>query len=136
MPKVSMVKVAGRDRDQVLAGVRRAVELAGGLADRIRPGMLVMVKPNLVAPPPSAEAGACTSAPVCQAVADLAAVDAVAGRIMGFEAEEVPVTRGAALRDLGTLDEQAIQVVGERLASVRRRAGRWGKRLTPENRPG
>ena len=71
MTKVSIVKVAGRDRERIGVGVRRAVEMAGGLADRIRPGMRVMIKPNLVAPPPSAESGACTSPLVCQAVADV-----------------------------------------------------------------
>jgi uncharacterized protein (DUF362 family) len=71
MNRVSIVKVAGRDRAQVAAGVRRAVENAGGLTDLIRPGMRVMIKPNMVAPPTSAEAGACTSPLVCQAVADL-----------------------------------------------------------------
>jgi uncharacterized protein (DUF362 family) len=278
MTKVSIVRVGGRDRDQVAAAVRRAVSLAGGLADLIRPGMLVIVKPNLVAPPSSADAGACTSPLVCQAVADLVrelgarpviaessargadteaafrvmgyeefrrqgyavvdlkqdktvrlriadgrvleeittfelvtradaiislpvlkthdqgqvtlalknlkglvtdaekrrihlegmfegtvdlvsqfkpifavvdgmigqegmgplmglpvelglviagrdlvAVDATAGRIMGFEAEEVPITKAAAARGLGTLDEQQIEVVGEPVHSVRRR---------------
>ncbi len=71
MSKVSIVKVEGREREQVAAGVRRAVTLAGGLVDIIRPGSLVIVKPNMIAPPTSAEAGACTSALVCQAVADL-----------------------------------------------------------------
>jgi uncharacterized protein (DUF362 family) len=71
MTRVSIVKVAGRHRAQVAAGVRKAVENAGGLTDLIRPGMRVMIKPNMVAPPASAEAGACTSPLVCQAVADL-----------------------------------------------------------------
>ena len=71
MTKVSIVKVAGRDRERIAVGVRRAVEMAGGLAKRIRPGMRVMIKPNLVAPPPSAESGACTNPLVCQAVADV-----------------------------------------------------------------
>ena len=71
MTKVSIVKVAGRDRERIAVGVRRAVEMAGGLAGRIRPGMRVMIKPNLVAPPPSAESGACTNSLVCQAVADI-----------------------------------------------------------------
>jgi len=53
--------------------------------------------------------------------ADLVAVDATAGRIMGFEAEEVPITRAAAARGLGVLDAAAIEVVGEPLASVQRR---------------
>jgi uncharacterized protein (DUF362 family) len=71
MTKVSIVKVSGRDRERIAVGVRRAVEMAGGLAGRIRPGMRVMIKPNLVAPPPSAESGACTNSLVCQAVADI-----------------------------------------------------------------
>jgi len=71
MTKVSIVKVAGRDQERIAVGVRRAVEIAGGLAGRIRPGMRVMIKPNLVAPPPSAESGACTNPLVCQAVADV-----------------------------------------------------------------
>lgn len=278
MTTVSIVKVKGRERQQVAAGVRQAVSMAGGLADLIRAGMLVMVKPNLVAPPSSAEAGACTSPLVCQAVADLVgelgarpviaessargadteaafrvmgyeelrrqgyhvvdlkrdrtvrvtiaggrvleeittfelvtqadaiisvpvlkthdqgqatlalknlkglvtdgekrrihlegmfegavdlvshfkpvfavvdgligqegmgplmglpvelglvlagrelvAVDAIASRVMGFEAEEVPITKAAAERGLGTLDERQIEVVGERVDTVRRR---------------
>ncbi len=72
MTAVSIVRVGKpRGYDQVLAAVRQAVEMAGGFADVIRPGMRVMIKPNLVAPPTSAEAGACTSPLVCRAVADL-----------------------------------------------------------------
>jgi uncharacterized protein (DUF362 family) len=71
MSRVSIVRVGGRDRARVALGVRRAIELAGGMGDLIRPGMQVMIKPNMVAPPPSAECGACTSPLVCQAVADV-----------------------------------------------------------------
>lgn len=71
MTTVSIVRVAGKDRTQVTAGVRRAIEMAGGMADVIHPGMRVMIKPNMVAPPPSAEVGACTSPLVCRAVADV-----------------------------------------------------------------
>jgi len=71
MTKVSVIKVDGRSAGEVLAGVRQAVELAGGLRDVVRPGMLVVVKPNVLAPPASAEAGACTNPLVCRAVADL-----------------------------------------------------------------
>jgi uncharacterized protein (DUF362 family) len=52
---------------------------------------------------------------------DLVAVDATAGRIMGFEAEQVPITRVAAARGLGTLDGSQIEIVGEPVAAVRRR---------------
>ncbi len=71
MTTVSIVRVAGKDRTQVTAGVRRAIAMAGGMDDVIRPGMRVMIKPNMVAPPPSAEVGACTSPLVCRAVADV-----------------------------------------------------------------
>jgi uncharacterized protein (DUF362 family) len=275
---VSIVKVAGRDRARVAAAVRKAMADAGGLVEVIRPGMRVMIKPNMVAPPPTADSGACTSPLVCQAVADvvrelgarpiiaessargadteaayrimgydqlrdqgyevvdlkqdktvqvplaggrvlteittfelvtqmdaiisvpvmkthdqgqvtlalknlkglvtdgdkrrihlegmfegavdlvghfkpvfavldaivgqegmgpllgipvemglvlagrdLVAVDAIAGRIMGFAPDEVPITKAAAARGLGTLDESKIEVVGERVAAVQRR---------------
>jgi uncharacterized protein (DUF362 family) len=52
---------------------------------------------------------------------DLVAVDAIAGRIMGFAPDEVPITKAAAARGLGTLDESKIEVVGERVAAVQRR---------------
>jgi uncharacterized protein (DUF362 family) len=53
--------------------------------------------------------------------ADLVAVDAIAGRVMGFAPGEVPITKAAAERNLGTLDESKIEVVGERVADVQRR---------------
>lgn len=189
MTKVSIVKVAARNREQVAAGVRRAIELAGGLGGLIHADMRVMIKPNMVAPPTSADAGACTNPLVCQAVADvvrelgarpviaessargadteaayrimgyddlrqqgyevvdaiigqegigpllgipvemglvlagrdLVAVDAIAGRIMGFAPEEVPITVTAANRGLGTMTDARIEVTGEPVATVARR---------------
>jgi len=53
--------------------------------------------------------------------ADLVAVDAIAGRVMGFAPDEVPITKAAAGRGLGTLEESEIEVVGERMADVQRR---------------
>jgi hypothetical protein len=52
---------------------------------------------------------------------DLVAVDAIAGRIMGFAPEEVPITVTAANRGLGTMAEAKIEVTGEPVASVARR---------------
>jgi len=52
---------------------------------------------------------------------DLVAVDAIAGRIMGFAPAEVPITVTAANRGLGTMDEAEIEVTGEPVASVARR---------------
>jgi uncharacterized protein (DUF362 family) len=99
MPRVSIVRVNHREPEQVQAAVRHAVDLAGGFADVIRPGMLVLVKPNMVAPPSSAEAGACTSALVCRAVAD---------RVRALGAR--PVIAESAARGADT--EAAYQVMG------------------------
>ena len=52
---------------------------------------------------------------------DLMAVDAIAGRIMGFAPEEMPITVTAANRGLGTMTEAKIEVTGEPGASVARR---------------
>lgn len=52
---------------------------------------------------------------------DLVAVDAVCGRIMGFDPEEVPLTIEAARRGLGTYREEDVEVLGERIEKVRRR---------------
>ncbi len=99
MSTVSIVRVAGRERAPVVAGVRRAIELAGGLADLIRPGMRVLVKPNMVAPPPSPDSGACTSPLVCQAVAD--AVKELGGRPVIAESSARGADTEAAYRIMG-----------------------------------
>jgi len=111
MTRVSVVKVSGRDRAQVAAGVRQAVENAGGLADLIRPGMRVMIKPNMVAPPTSAEAGACTSPLVCQAVADV--VSELGARPVIAESSARGADTEAAYRIMGyeALRRQGYEVV-------------------------
>lgn len=111
MTRVSIVKVAGRDRAQVAAGVRQAIQLAGGMSDQIRPGMRVMIKPNMVAPPTSADAGACTSPLVCQAVAD--AVKELGARPIIAESSARGADTEAAYRIMGydTLRAQGYEVV-------------------------
>lgn len=111
MTRVSIVRVDGRAREQVAAAVQRAVSMAGGLADLVRPGMLVMVKPNLVAPPPSAGAGACTSPLVCQAVADL--VRKLGAKPVIAESSARGADTQAALRVMGyeELRQQGYDVV-------------------------
>ena len=111
MTKVSIVKVAGRDRAQVAAGVREAIEMAGGMNDLIRPGMRVMIKPNMVAQPPSAEVGACTSPLVCQAVADV--VKELGGLPIIAESSARGADTEAAYRTMGydALRAQGYEVV-------------------------
>jgi uncharacterized protein (DUF362 family) len=52
---------------------------------------------------------------------DLVAVDAVCGRVMGFEAEEVLLTQRAAERGWGTLKTAEIEFAGEPLEKISRR---------------
>ena len=70
-PRVAIARAEGPEYERVSAAVRQAVNLAGGLTQVIKPGDKVMIKPNLVAVPPSAESGACTSAAVCRALCDM-----------------------------------------------------------------
>ncbi len=58
------------DGQQIEAAVRRAVNLAGGLAGIIGSGNTVVIKPNLVAPKPP-ESGATTDPRICKALADM-----------------------------------------------------------------
>jgi uncharacterized protein (DUF362 family) len=131
--KVSIVRVTGRDREQVAIGVRQAVSLAGGLADCMRPGMLVLVKPNMVAPPASADAGACTNSLVCQAVVDL--VRELGARPVIAESAARGADTEAAYRIMGyeSLRQQGYQVVDlkrDRTVRVKIAAGRVLEEIT------
>jgi uncharacterized protein (DUF362 family) len=94
-------------RDHVAQALARAVALSGGLSDVIKAGDLVLLKPNLLAVPADRRAGACTSAVVCRALADL--VRAVGARpiiaesaAVGVDTEKVIAAMGyAELRDEG-----------------------------------
>ena len=46
--KVSIIRCADYDRDQVYASVRRAVDLLGDITKIVKPDMRVLVKPNLL----------------------------------------------------------------------------------------
>ncbi len=52
---------------------------------------------------------------------DPVSVDSICGQIMGYDPEEVLVTKFAAERGLGVMNNEFIEVVGERLEKVRRR---------------
>jgi len=84
---------------EVSAVVRKAVDLAGGLGGVIARGALVLIKPNLVAVPPSPDAGACTRASVCRALADIVAE--LGGR---------PVIAESSARGIDT--EKVMEVMG------------------------
>ncbi|NMA92606.1 MAG: DUF362 domain-containing protein [Firmicutes bacterium] len=70
--KVSIIKTPPRPvRGQIRRAVTRAIELCGGLPPVIKPGVTVLLKPNLVDVPKSRESGAITHPEVCRAVAEL-----------------------------------------------------------------
>lgn len=71
-PVISIVRTPPHPgREDIAAAVRRAVALAGGLPEQVRPGATVLLKPNLVEIPHTRESGAVTHPQLCRAVADL-----------------------------------------------------------------
>ncbi len=73
-PCVSIVRTAATPApEEVRAAVRKAVDMVCDLRDLVRPGNLVLIKPNLVAVPASRNSGATTSPEVCRALADMVA---------------------------------------------------------------
>ena len=107
-PRVSIVKaVAPWDQQSVDQAVREAVELTGGLEGIVSSGDRVLLKPNLVAVPPTPTSGACTSAAVCRAMADV--INDMGGHpfiaessARGIDTEQVMAFMGySALRDEG-----------------------------------
>ncbi len=52
MAKVSIVKCADYKREQVHEAVERSIDLVGGIEEFVKPGMKVLLKPNLLSPRP------------------------------------------------------------------------------------
>ncbi len=48
MPKVSIVRCEDYDRERVFEAVKTAVDLVGGMGSFVKPGMKVLLKPNLL----------------------------------------------------------------------------------------
>ena len=56
MSKVAMVRCAGYDTKKVYDAVKRAVDLVGGIEKFVKPGMKVLLKPNLLSARPPEDA--------------------------------------------------------------------------------
>ncbi len=97
--------------EDVSAAVRKAVALAGGLEGAIPRSGLVIIKPNLVAPPPSPTSGACTSAAVCRALADLIAEWGARPVIAESSARGVDTEEVMQLMGYSALRQQGYEVV-------------------------
>ena len=73
MPKTKVAIVKGPDKpneNEIDSMVRKAIELAGGLASLVSRGDTVIIKPNLVYPM-APETGATTDPRICKAIADI-----------------------------------------------------------------
>lgn len=108
---VSIVRTDRRDPANVERAVRQALDLAGGLDDIVKPGALVLIKPNLVVVPPDRDAGICTDVHVVKAVAD--AVKALGGEAVVAEASASGQDTLAAMEVMGysLLCESGYQIV-------------------------
>ena len=56
MTKVSLVRCSDYDPVKVFDAVKRAVDLVGGIESYVKPGMKVLVKPNLLSARPPEDA--------------------------------------------------------------------------------
>lgn len=71
MSKVSIVKTDCYDAEKIMADVRKAVDMVGGMGSVVKPGDKVLVKPNFAAIPAERLSGAITRWEVCKAVMDM-----------------------------------------------------------------
>jgi uncharacterized protein (DUF362 family) len=97
--KVAIVETGEQPGDREIDdAVRKAVDLIGGLADTVRSGDTVIIKPNLVVAKPP-ESGATTDPRVCKTIADMVS-----------ERGARPIIAESSFVGLDT--EEAIQVAG------------------------
>ncbi len=98
-PKVAVVKGPEKPGEkEIEASVRKAIELAGGLADIVKRGDKVIIKPNIVVAQ-SPETGANTDPRVCKVIANMV-------RELGAK----PIIGEAS--SVGQVTEEAIQAAG------------------------
>lgn len=110
-PKVAIVKgPKNPDEKEIDAQVRQAIELAGGLPDKIKPGDTVIIKPNIVCPKPL-ESAVNTDPRVCKAIANM--VRELGARPIIAEASGVGYDTEEAIQaaGYGKLREEGYEVI-------------------------
>jgi uncharacterized protein (DUF362 family) len=110
--KVSIVRTCERPHfPEILAAVRHALDLIGGIADIVKPGHLVLINPSWVAPPVEPEAGCITLPEVTRAVADI--VKEMGARPVIAESSAVGVDTEKVIQSSGYQDlrEMGYEVV-------------------------
>jgi len=110
-PKVAIVKGSTKpDEKEIEASVRKAIELAGGLADIVKSGDTVIIKPNIVVAQPP-ETASDTDPRVCKVIADM--VKELGAKPIIGEASSIGVVTEEAIQKAGygKLREAGYQVV-------------------------
>jgi len=109
--KVAIVKGPKKPNEkEIEASVRKAIELVGGLPDKIKPGDTVIIKPNIVCPKPL-ESAVNTDPRVCKAIANM--VRELGARPIIAEASAVGYDTEEAIQgaDYGKLREEGYEVI-------------------------
>ena len=108
---VSIVKTDCYDAEKIMADVRKAVELIGGMASVVKPGNKVLIKPNFAAIPVERLSGAISRWEVCKAVADLVTEAGGEPFIAESSAAGVDTEKVIEFCEYDKLREQGYQVI-------------------------
>jgi len=109
--KVSVVKGAAKaDSKEIDALVRKAIEMAGGLGNIVKPGNKVIIKPNIVGDQPP-ENAATTDPRVCKTIANI--IRELGAKPIIGEAPWIGVVKAEAIKIAGydKLREEGYEVV-------------------------
>jgi uncharacterized protein (DUF362 family) len=109
--KVSIVKTTGNSESEVISAVKQAIALIGGLQDIVKPGNIVLIKPNLVAPPKERVTGAITRYEVCLGIAELVKEMGAEPIIAESSAAGVDTEKVIEVGDYGKIRELGYKVI-------------------------
>ena len=108
---VSIVKTTGNTERDIDVAVRKSLELIGGLTDTVKPGNLVLIKPNLVAPGKERLSGAITRYEICKSIADVVKELGAEPVIAESSAAGVDTEKVIVFGEYDKLRQQGYQVV-------------------------
>ncbi len=111
MSTVSIVKTKGNEEKDIDVAVRESIQLIGGLEDIIKPGNLVLIKPNLVAPGTERLSGAITRYEICKSIADMVKEVGAQPVIAESSAAGVDTEKVIVFGEYDKLREQGYEVV-------------------------
>ncbi len=110
-PKVAIVKRPKNPGEkEIEASVRKAIELAGGLPDKIKSGDTVIIKPNIVSPNPP-ESAVNTDPIVCKVIANMVREKGAKPIIAESSGVGISTEESMQAAGYGRLREQGYQVI-------------------------